>query len=80
MGDIFFLFRANIGLERYDEDEDTEEIHAMVIDGAEEQDGEWYFQCKNTYKNNPQVFVGHAELHFIEYKPFDAIIISFDRK
>ena len=52
----------------------------MVIDGAEEKDGEWYFQCKNTYKNDPQVFVGHAELHFIEYKPFDAIIISFDRK
>ena len=37
----------------------------------------WYFQCKNSYKADPQVMVGH--LNMIEFEPCDAIIISFDR-
>ena len=53
--------------------------HAMVVDKAIQYGTEWYFQCKNTYKANPQVFVGHLSLQSIEFTPFDAIIISFDR-
>ena len=54
--------------------------HAMVVDKAIQHGSEWYFQCKNTYKANPQVFVGHASHHSIEFKPYDAIMIYFDRK
>ena len=52
----------------------------MVVDNAIQQGDEWYFQCKNTYKNDPQTFVGHISHQLIEYTPYDAIIISFDRK
>ena len=54
--------------------------HAMVVDKAIPDGNDWYFQCKNTYKDTPQVFVGHASHKSIEWKTYDAIIISFDRK
>ena len=50
----------------------------MVVDKGIQQGDEWYFQCKNTYKSDPQTFVGHCDGK--KYNPFDAIIISFDRK
>ena len=53
--------------------------HAMVVDKAMQHGTGWYFQCKNSYKANPQVFVGHQNLASIEFKPYDAIIISFDK-
>jgi hypothetical protein len=53
--------------------------HAMVVDSAIPHGNTWYFQCKNTYKGDPLVYVGHQNLPFIEYKPDDAIIISFER-
>lgn len=53
--------------------------HGMVVDSAIPHGNTWYFQCKNTYKDDPLVFVGHQNLPFIQYKPEDAIIISFDR-
>ena len=58
----------------------TNDCHAMVVDKAIQHGAEWYFQCKNTYKANPQVFVGHASHQSIEFEPYDAIIISFARK
>ena len=53
--------------------------HAMVVDKAIPHGSECFFQCKNSYKAKPQVFVGHQNLPLIEFKPLDAIIISFDR-
>ena len=53
--------------------------HAMVVDKAIQHGTEWYFQCKNTYKSNPQVMVGHIVPFPPESFPYDAIIISFDR-
>ena len=53
--------------------------HAMVVDKAIQDGTDWYFQCKNTYKKTPQVFVGNASQKW-PWKTFDAIIISFDRK
>ena len=56
------------------------DCHAMVVDKAIQDGTDWYFQCKNTYKENPRVFVGHASHQSIEWKTYDAIIISFERK
>ena len=56
------------------------ETHAMVVDKAIPNGSDWYFQCKNTFKSNPQVFVGHASHQSIVWKTYDAIIISFARK
>ena len=53
--------------------------HAMVVDKAIQHGSQCYFQCKNTYKAKPQVFVGHLSLPKIEFTPFDAIVISFAR-
>lgn len=55
--------------------------HAMVVDKEIKHDAGygWYFQCKNTYKDNPQALVGHVIPFSPEYFPRDAIIISFDR-
>ena len=59
-------------------------LHAMVVDKAIQYGTEWYFQCKNTYKDTPKVFVAHLSTHLkgplITYKPYEAIIISFDKK
>ena len=54
------------------------ETHAMVVDKAIQDGTDWYFQCKNTYKKTPQVFVGNASQKW-PWKTYDAIIISFDR-
>ena len=51
----------------------------MVVDKAIQYGTGWYFQCKNTYKDNPQVFVGHVIPFLPVSFPYDAIIISFDR-
>ena len=53
--------------------------HAMVVDKAIQYGTDWYFQCKNTYKDNPQVFVGHVIPFLPVSFTYDAIIISFDR-
>lgn len=53
--------------------------HAMVVDNAIQHGTGWYFQCKNTYKSNPQALVGHIIPFSPELFPYDAIIISFDR-
>ena len=62
----------------------TDSCHAMVVDKAIQHGTDWYFQCKNTYKSNPKALVGHINLRSwfqsIEYKPYDAICISFDKK
>ena len=54
-------------------------LHAMVVDKVIQHGTEWYFQCKNTYKSNPQVMVGHIVPFPPKSFPYDAIIISFDR-
>ena len=63
------------------EDIASGDCHAMVVDKAIQHGSEWYFQCKNTDKTNPQVCVAHMStgLQFLQYIPGDAAIISFDR-
>lgn len=66
-----------LGAVKYDPAYMEWDSHAMVIDKAIPNGTEWHFQCKNSYKANPQVLVGHQQT--FDFKPFDAIIISFDR-
>ena len=40
----------------------SQSSYAMVVDKAVQNGNEWYYQCKNSYKSKPQVFVGHQNL------------------